>query len=119
MDVGQHCHFASSVLFLPSCRSPPLILFPLKQPMETPLPQSTIYPAAPTFYYEPRERFSLLKMAKNPYYLMIAATIGMVWLLPKMREWVDAEELTKQYMELKAEEEKRRAAAAAKAAKAQ
>lgn len=44
-------------------------------------------------YFEPRQEFSIASLFKNPMYLMMAVSIVMMFLLPKMMENMDPEEL--------------------------
>lgn len=44
-------------------------------------------------YYQKRQGVSILRMAMNPMFLMMAVSLGLMFLMPKMMEGLDPEEL--------------------------
>ncbi|EEC42880.1 predicted protein, partial [Phaeodactylum tricornutum CCAP 1055/1] len=43
-------------------------------------------------YFEPRRGFSVFSMLKNPMFLMMAFSVGLMFLMPKMMEGLEPEE---------------------------
>lgn len=43
-------------------------------------------------YFEPRRPFSMLSLLKNPMFLMMLVSVGLMFMMPKMMEGLDPEE---------------------------
>ena len=50
-------------------------------------------PVSAAAYFEPRQGFTLRSLMRNPMFLMVSLTVLMAWVMPKLMEGMDPEEL--------------------------
>lgn len=60
-----------------------------KKPVDHPL---TVTAYATYEYFEKRPAFSIFVILKNPMFLMMAVSVGLMFMMPKMMEGLDPEE---------------------------
>lgn len=66
-----------------------------------PLNELVLEPLRDEYYYEKREPFSLLSLLKSPMGLMIGLMVVAVFLLPKLMESIDPEEMKRAQEEMR------------------
>jgi len=66
-----------------------------------PLNELVLEPLREEYYYEKREPFSLLSLLKNPMGLMIGFMVFAVFVLPKLMESIDPEEMKRAQEEMR------------------
>lgn len=65
-------------------------------------PLLDVFPVSTLPVFVPREPFSLIGFVTKPMHLMVIGTVVMIYVMPRMREWMDVEALAEEYEKMKA-----------------
>lgn len=88
-----------------SMNTPKCLEYAFPGAAKNPIPYPLVLTAHATYdYFETRKGFSIFVIFKNPMFLMMAFSVGMMFLMPKMMENLDPEE--KQRMQQQMEMQK-------------
>ena len=96
VDVHSHTYMFSQVkiqLLEDSMDAPKCIEYAFPGASKQAIPHPLVLTAHATYeYFEPRPRFSILSLLKNPMLLMMIFSAGLMYMMPKMMEGLEPEE---------------------------